>query len=216
MGSVVHLIDASQQRDDAYRAIGRYMVEFSALIADMRNLTAGRITTAETQERELIELAFGGLMAQQVADPFFAMCRTVADLDKAGCDIEKCLREQVKQEIEERNRIAHGDWLVARWTHADLEVPTVALVRVKAADIKKPLKYENLTVSQIDEICERVEILRHVVWEFGTICTEQDSHDPSHGRPKISVSEALQLEAKRVVFRPDAYKAAIDTLLQDR
>jgi len=69
MGSVVHLIDASQQRDDAYRAIGRYMVEFSALIADMRNLTAGRITTAETQERELIELAFGGLMAQQVADP---------------------------------------------------------------------------------------------------------------------------------------------------
>jgi hypothetical protein len=198
---VVSLVDAREQRDDAYRAIGRYTVEFSMLVAGMREIMAGRITH-EKQERGLIDLAFGALTAKQVADPFFAICRAGAELDDGELAIEKRLRKQVIEEIEERNKIMHGDWLVARWTREDLEAPTAALVRVKASNIEEPFKQENFTASQIDEICDRVIGLRNVVWEFGTICTEQWDHDPARGRPKERVRDALQIVDGTVVYRP--------------
>jgi hypothetical protein len=126
--AVVGLVDAREQRDDAYRAIGRYTVAFSLLVAGMREIIAVHI--ADGQKRDVGELALGSLMAQQVADPLFAICRSVADLDRDEQAVEKCLREQVNEEIRERNRIMHGDWLIARWTRDDFKAPTAALVRV--------------------------------------------------------------------------------------
>jgi hypothetical protein len=191
MSSVVQLVDVADQRDDAYRAIGRYTVQFSMLVAAMREILSQRLVEFGSTEETLLGLAFGSLTAQQIADPFFAMCRQIAEFDKNEQGIEKCLREQVNAEIRERNVIAHGDWLIARWIHPDAQAPSPTLVRAKAASVKKPFDFRDLTVDQIDGICERVEALGLVVWEFGTICTKQHAYDPRLGHPEQRVGNAL-------------------------
>jgi hypothetical protein len=47
--------------DDAYKAIGRYVAEFSQLVATMRNLLATRIAGQEDVDRDLVELSRAGL-----------------------------------------------------------------------------------------------------------------------------------------------------------
>jgi hypothetical protein len=76
-----------EQRDDAYRAIRRYTVAFSLLVSGMREIVAGSAAIGE--KRDLARLALGSLMAQQIADPFFAICRSVAELDAEEQKIEK-------------------------------------------------------------------------------------------------------------------------------
>lgn len=197
--AVVALVDAREQRDDAYRAIGRYTVEFSLLVAGMREIIAVHIT--DEQKRDAAQLVLGSLMAQQVADPFFAICRAVGELDQDEQAIEKLLRKRVNEEIEERNRIMHGDWLIARWTREDFKAPTAARVRVSARNVKEPVQQRNFTVAEIDEICERVAALKNVVWEFGTICTKQWVHAPDSGRPEERVRDALHIVGGRVAYR---------------
>lgn len=197
----VSLVDASELRDDAYRAIGRYTVEFSLLVAGMRQIIAGHVATEET--RELAYLALGSLMAQDIADAFFAICRAATDLDPDEQAIEKCLRtKQVKDEIEERNRIMHGDWLIARWTRDDFQAPTAARVRVSARNVKEPFQQRKFKVEEIDKLAERVGALKNIVWEFGTVCTEQWDHDPAKGRPKERVRDALEIVDGRVIAKP--------------
>jgi hypothetical protein len=112
------------------------------------------------------------------------------------------LRIQVNDEITERNGIMHGDWLIARWTRDDLAAPNAALVRTNASNTKKPAtEQRNFKVTDIDEIAERVEALKNVVWEFGTICTAQWVHAPSSGRPKERVRDALHIVEGRVMYR---------------
>lgn len=197
---VVSLVDAREQRDDAYRAIGRYTVEFSLLVAGMREVITVHI--ADKQRSEAMQLALGSLTAQQVADPFFAVCRAVGELDSDEQPIEKLLRTHVNDEIEERNRIMHGDWFVARWARGDREAPTAARVRVSARNVRNPLQQDNFTVADIDVIGERVAALKNVVWEFGTICTRQWVHAPDRGRPEERVRDALRIVDGRVVYKP--------------
>ncbi|HEY5429897.1 MAG TPA: hypothetical protein VIK04_12335 [Solirubrobacteraceae bacterium] len=202
--AVVALGDAREQRDDAYCAIGRYTVEFSLLVAGMREIIA--LHTTDEQKRDAAQLVLGSLMAQQVADPFFAICRAVGELDQDGQAIEKLLRKRVNEEIEEieeRNRIMPGDWLTARWTREDFEAPTAARIRVSARNVKEPVQQGNFTVAEIDEICERVAALKNVVWEFGTICTKQWVHAPDSGRPEERVRDALHIVEGRVAYRLD-------------
>jgi hypothetical protein len=198
---VVELVDSREQQDEAYRAIGRYMVVFSMLIASMRSLMIERLTEPETEAQDLIALAFGSSMAQQIADPFFAMCRAVTNLDESEAQIESLLRRHVNKEIEERNRMAHSDWLIARWTRGDIQVPTAARVLVKARS-KEPVQQVNYKPEQIDGLGERAELLRNVVWEFGSICLQRGTWNPREGYPTVRVRDSLQIEAGRVVYKP--------------
>lgn len=79
-------------------------------------------------------------------------------------------------------------------------LPILAVARRYARDhrIKEPIKQENFTVAQIDELCERVAVLKNVIWEFGTICTEQWGHALDSGRPKERVRDALHIVEGRV------------------
>jgi hypothetical protein len=157
----VSLVDAREQRDDAYRAIGRYTVQFSLLAAGMREIIAEHIAG---NDKAAAQLAFGSLTAKQIADPFFAICRTAADLDTDEQKIEQCLRKHVNEAITERNRIMRGDWFIARWTRGDLAAPSAALVRVTPSNTKKPaVEQRNFKVADIDEIAERVGALKNVV-----------------------------------------------------
>jgi hypothetical protein len=76
------MADARAQRDDAYRAIGRYTVGFSLLVSNMRQILAQQIAGPEGPQRGLLDVAFGSLTAEPIAEAFFGMCRTVVHLDK--------------------------------------------------------------------------------------------------------------------------------------
>src|SRR5271156_1702111 len=78
-------IDLGSQPDDAYRAIGRYVVEFSNLIGIMRGSLIYEITRdsgdRETRVTELAQLVLGEQTAGPIAEAFFAMCRSATELD---------------------------------------------------------------------------------------------------------------------------------------
>jgi hypothetical protein len=174
------------------------MVTFSQLIASMRSLVIERITE-DGRERDLLVLALGMLEARLIAEPFFAICRAEYDFASDGEDIAKRLRNHVKEEIEERNRIAHADWGVARWSRADGQAPIAERVLVKP-DKQQPIQRQHYDVGDIDKLCERAELLRNVVWEFGSICLQRGNYHPRRGLPLPKVSEALQIQDGRVVY----------------
>lgn len=194
----MELVDVADKRDEIHRAIGHYMVTFSQLVSSMRELVIQRITE-EGRERDLLVLALGMLEARTIAEPFFAICRAEYDFASDGEDIRKRLRSHVKEEIEERNRIAHADWGVARWSRGDGQAPIAERVLVKP-DKQEPIQRQRYNVGDIDKLCERAELLRNVVWEFGSICLQRGSYHPRRGFPLPKVSEALQIKDGRVVY----------------
>ncbi len=198
---VVALRNVQAERDDAYRAIGRYTVQFSVLVANMRQILTGHLAGQSETPRELVDLSLSSLTAQPLADAFFGVCRAVSNFDADEEKIEKRLRKQVSDEITRRNNIAHGDWLVASWARPDTDPPNPTLVRVKANKIDKPLRAEDLTVGRIDAMGTEVEGTANAVWEFGTVCTKQDAYDLRLRRPATRVGNALKIEGGRVVFR---------------
>lgn len=183
-------------RDETYRAIGRYTVQFSALIGHMRRLIGSEIAGKKNPKRSSLNLALGSLTAQQIADPFFAICRSLADLDTGEQAIEKCLRNQVDQEIRRRNQIAHGDWFVPQDAEIGQASRSPVLVRVKASKLDNPVIVEDLTITQLDEICDVVQDLGVAVVEFGSICMHQVL--PAGFDPPSRVRDGLTVEDGRV------------------
>jgi hypothetical protein len=197
--AVIRLADTSERRDDAFRAIGRYVVAFSQLVAGMREILVTHITP-EHEAREPINLLVSSLEAAQIADPFFALCRDLVELDAEETKIANKLEELVGAEIKERNAFAHHDWYVTRWSNPDLETPIAERIGMKASSKKNRDRREVYTPPSIDELARRVEGLRNVTWEFGTICTRQDAYDPARGRPAPRISKSLGISDGGVVI----------------
>jgi hypothetical protein len=139
----------------------------------MRTLLTGKIEPNDTQ---LLHLTLGRLSAQRIADPFFAMCRGATSLNENELAIAKGLRREVILAIERRNRMAHGDWFVTRGAEIGEESRAPVLRTFSTSQLHDPFILEELTVSQIDEICHGLEELASAVGEFGEICTRQGQH----------------------------------------
>jgi hypothetical protein len=108
--------ERQRQRDDAYRAIGRYIVTFSEMFGFMRQTMSERLTRPGG-DFALAELALAEYTAYPIMHAFFAMCRTLGNLDATEKRIATWLLKRVGERIEQRNRIAHGDWLLGALTH---------------------------------------------------------------------------------------------------
>jgi hypothetical protein len=214
-----------KERDDYYRAIGRYFVQFSLLIAFMRTLVIVKAVGSDKEGVDLLRLALGSATAQQVSDAFFAVCRTTAEpeFDKPEQDIEKCLREkQINAEIRWRNAFAHGDWMVPEWVREWSENPQSAVPEAPRAELfrvqhhkPRPFAPHELTPEEIDRCGERVEALQVIAWEFGSICMHTEAHDPALGRPVVRVQDAFEIagsgDEKQVRFRDDYWTPEQDT-----
>ena len=216
---VARLKPLKAERDEHYRAIGRYFVQFSMVVAFMRDQVAFKIVGDDAERQTLIRLAFGSLQAQQVADAFFSVCRTTAEpaMSKGELAIEKCFRENhVNAEIRWRNILAHGDWFVPEWARVwtpedadDGDAKSIAPTHLLRVQPHKPtpLEPKPLFTEDIDGYGERVEALRNMLWEFGMICTRTWDHDPTRGLAPVRVSDAFELTGsandRRVRFRAD-------------
>ena len=96
------------KRDEAHRAIGRYVVEFSMLISDMREgieLALG----SEENDPMIAKLALGEAFASQITNSFFAICERKTELDDEEKQVAIRLKKEVGDAIKDRNDFAHGD-----------------------------------------------------------------------------------------------------------
>lgn len=164
------------EHDEMYRAIGRYMVEFSSLVLHMRFTMSSRLKRADDPP-ELIELAFGEAPAQGIANSFFAFCRTTTRpaFDSEEEAIERNLRKRVLDEIPRRNDIAHGDWLMIRAGSRSEPLIKPELARTKPAHKQGPMTSTPYSPAELDEISDRLSDLTHCIWMFGLICTIEES-----------------------------------------
>ena len=176
---------AAAEADEVYRAIGLFFVEFSRLVFSMRVII---IEQLDTDPGVFAELALGEATASNITSAFFGICRAAAELDEKGVEakIESRLKgEVVSDAIEQRNDLAHGDWIIDEVGHSrGLGVATVIRVRPARSPRKGgPLKAFTATPELLAGWAERVSVLRTMVAEYGAICIGSDPYGRNNIRP---------------------------------
>lgn len=176
--------------NEAHRAIGRYFVTFSRLVAHMRGLMSQRLVIESKDKVELAELAFGQAEAQRIADSFFAMCRYDGDLsesEKGVCDL---LCNAVDEQIKWRNTLAHGDW----WISPEFGDPAnPELIRMKPKKRQGiPAELSRHPPKEMDEHSDVLWRLILDVMEFGMLAL---------GLRIVSRSESGVMRAPRREYR---------------
>jgi hypothetical protein len=163
----VDFADRHREIDNAYRAIGRYMVAFSSLMQQMREMLSEHVAGGILGSHKP-ELLLGEAMPTALSNAFFGMCRLVADLDDNESKVESAIRKRVKTEIEMRNDVAHGDWEVG-WFVATppYAVRDPHLIRLLPGRSEGPRKVQSLSVVDIDRLSSRILALLTLVSEFG-------------------------------------------------
>ncbi len=153
--------------DSAYRAIGRYFVEFSLLMQRMREMLGEHVAGGISGSHKP-ELLMGEAMPTAIANAFFGMCRLETEFDENELKVASVLSRAVKTEIEMRNDIAHGDWEVG-WLSpaAPYAVRDPHLIRIQPGRVEGPRKVQRLSVQDIDKLASRVIALLALVDEFG-------------------------------------------------
>lgn len=159
-----------EERDDTYRAVGRWVVEFSRLIFIMR-LRVIRYVTPEGDQTGAM-LALGEATARQIADAFFAICVHSTPLTADEAKVAKRLKRDVVDQISRRNDFTHGDWWVGYPTHADKEGGPM-LHRVKPGRASGASRVDDMPVETLDEMSDELHELRQHVAEFGDYCLHQ-------------------------------------------
>jgi hypothetical protein len=159
-----------EQVGHAYSALGRHVVKFSLLIAEMRQLSARRLAGGDEQQ-DHAEVLFGKAPAGDISDGFFGLCQLVGDFNDADQVIATALKIRVESAISFRNRVAHADWLIGieREAGADrVEHPEYRLLKRmdKHGAFRDKAK---LTVEEIDKKTDRLVDLLNATEEFGRI-----------------------------------------------
>lgn len=178
-------------RDETYRAIGRYVAEFSRMFVLIRDKMAYRL--ARPGERETVESAFGEMTANQLTNAFFAVCQQIGHFDEDEQKVGRWLRARVMEQIERRNDIAHGDWTVAQVVNIEPRQNISELLRIKPARASGLREVQDVSADTLDEWSDELHDLSHMVAEFGQLALGIN--------PAGRVSDAFTLERKRVVRR---------------
>ncbi len=181
-------------RDDSYRAIGRYVVEFSRLVMHMRWGIEKRLNRGG--DVGVASLALGEVFANQLTEAFFAICEHVADLNAEEKRIGIRLRKEVRDEIKRRNDFAHGDWSVGEAAIAE----DPHLYRIKPGRKEGSSQSKQLPVADIDAASENLHALRQKVAEYGAACLGGYPVDLKGGIP-VQVRNVLRMKGHCVERR---------------
>ncbi|MGD0455935.1 MAG: hypothetical protein ABSB69_20310 [Solirubrobacteraceae bacterium] len=157
--------------DAAYRAIGRYVVAFSQLIAYMRRLVARHLTEGTAHHRSRVEMLLGEAGPKNVGDSFFSLCRADGELTDDELAVEKRLRVRVTEANEMRTDIAHGDWSVGDLEGSDAtEVLPPELLRIKPSRQGEPAaKSMPLGIPELNEMADDLWTLTILMADFGKL-----------------------------------------------
>jgi hypothetical protein len=167
---------AEGEIDEMHRSIGRYFVEFSRLFFWMKRAMSAQLDGKEAPL--LTDLLLGEATAQQLANSYFGICRSIGDYNEAEEQIAACMRREVNEQIEERNIMAHGDWWVG-WGPGDAEkLDDPRLQRVKPMHKDNPLQSIDYSIPRLEAMSDELKRLRALVGEFGDIILQQRLHTP--------------------------------------
>jgi len=209
----VRLRFAEHQRktDDAHRAIGRYIVQFSQLVMRMRQLIEERLRR-QNDSPDLMAMALGNMAAGEIAALFFGLCKSITALDGDELVISKRLAEKVGfWAIPARNDIAHGDWIVELSSMIRGPGPATYITRTSTKTGVGRHATER-TPADLDGMSDQLERLCLAVMEFGMICFELHPLQVDGSHPKLTVSDIFTVEGpktKRRIFRHGPAAGAI-------
>jgi len=165
-----------------YRAIGRYVYEFSQLVAHMRDAMTRHL---DRSNGGVAAIAFAETQPRQIANAFFTMCRTVTHLDPAEAKTGARIGSRVGEAIEMRENVAAGDW----WVGASA---------LGAQAVKR-------SATDLDRRSESLAELTNIVAEYGALCL----HLPPYERGEHRVGDYLVMRAGEAVREgPQALDAA--------
>jgi hypothetical protein len=156
--------------EDVYSAIGRYMVAFSDLIRNMRELMERRLAHSPYQDDALPRIVLAGAAADGIQKAFFGMCRHLREDDDSNEDkVEGVIRTEVQRAMSERNDIAHGDWFVNlhdRQTGELRDAVVLRLAPMRAEGHERVIEY---SVDRLEGATQDLRDLTVRVIDFGLI-----------------------------------------------
>ena len=163
---------AQRQIDNAHRALGHYIAEFSQLMALMRWCMASRL--AGEPEREIAEIPMGEMHPAQITGAFFQMCRQTNDLNDDEKKVEKWLRTRITEAIEDRNNYAHADWWIGLpgATRSKLSEPWTLRIKPRPSE-DRAAKFAEVPTDELDKKAEELMDLLPLLQMFGLVCLEQ-------------------------------------------
>jgi hypothetical protein len=173
--------EAQERANDSFRALGRYVSEFSRLIWWMRMLIASAVTLeGRPGSYSLAEMALGESTAQPITNAFFGICNTFLESDEQK--IGTRLRIRVSEAISLRNDFAHGDWFIGwRRLHPDGTIPENSedpfLTRIRPTRKAGPIDDRDYPPADLDALSDELVVLRNLVVEFGMLATSA-TNDP--------------------------------------
>ena len=151
--------------DDAYRAIGRYVYEFSRLVFHMRSTTSSVF-----DKRAMAEVVMGRSTAQMIADGFFELCRASTTLNPDEDRVARSLSRKVSDLIDQRTELDHGDWLIGPARADDWDVADPGLARTRPARRDGPFEFRKYTIRDLEALSDEISEVRNFVGEYGALC----------------------------------------------
>jgi hypothetical protein len=166
--------EAETHANEGYRALGRWIAEFSRMISVMRDLMVQRLKKAG-DPLELAELAFNGATAGPITDAFFGMCRLLTEHDTDEEQAARKLRESVLDQITLRNTVAHGDWYIGYWSTTGGAEPGQETVEPDAPWVERIIAGRKAgprrsVKENLDEHSDELARLRTLLRQYGTLC----------------------------------------------
>ena len=182
-------------KNEGFRALGRYVYEFSQMVAAMQGSMVFHLQHPGKPPM-LAWIALGTATARDIADMFFAMGRELVELAEDEKKTVAKLYKEVVEEIKFRNTVAHGDWQIGWYSHTGGEAEPVPLPptvsRILPSRMKGPYKAE---VPDLDAHSDCVEELRSYLWSYATVWVE---------RSGLRLRDLVQIESGRLIPGPKA------------
>jgi len=184
--SEIPKFEQTQSEREAHRAIGRYVAEFSWLVAVMRSAIERQITQDDPM---VARLAVGQSYADSLSNSFFAICERIADFDDEERGVATRLKNEVRKAIEDRNDFAHGDW------ELEFEEPTLA--RTKPGRKAGAWFARVRPVAEMDEMSDALRYLAGTLNEFAWLC--ENRHPGNEAGKSIRVRDIYRLRKSQVL-----------------
>ena len=192
-----------KEQDKAFRAIGWYVVTFSTLVREMREIACEYVAKGVT-DMHVSSLPLGEATAAPIASAYFGLCWRMGELDEDEQRVWSVLRNEVTEAIQTRNDIAHGDWEVGSLAmgeaEGELKVMPPRLIQIIPTRREGAYQYTDLTVEDIHALSDRIEDLLGLIQDFGKLALKLPvvAHDEgSHvSMGKYRVSDVLVVRGR--------------------
>jgi hypothetical protein len=195
--------DWREKEARAYRPIGRYFVTFSRLSMAMRT-SLGACLQSPDRPQFLVEDLLTRMEAMNLAKTFFETAFEMSALDEDETAIAKRLRKQVISALEERNRLAHRDWLLTAGVGyedenegGDALQPSIG--QAMSDDEVTRRQVEKLPVKVLDAKSDQLEELARCLERFGAVCLIPLAVGRSNRYAGRRVRDVLRIDGEGVV-----------------